>query len=318
MSAAEQGPPAPETRFPVKFIVASRQVMAVPRVLQKISFSLEELADGSVPDLPALSDKFDGYRIFSAPQDSVATIRAMAPGYVLGGRHDYPRHFIDMSDGYEAYMNHFSAKTRSTLRRKQRKLSREGELEDNGSVDIREFRSPVEIAEFMDLALPLSQRTYQARSLDAGLPDDKISRNEMLEMAAQNNLRCYLLYFRGAPISYLFLPVVKQTVIYAYLGYDEEYRRLSPGTVLQMYALERLFAENRYRYFDFTEGDGPHKAMFGNRSIAACSFFLLKATPSNRLLLAALDMFDAGVAATKKLLTMTGAQPKIRQAIRRA
>jgi CelD/BcsL family acetyltransferase involved in cellulose biosynthesis len=236
----------------------------------------------------------------------------------MGGHHNYLRHFIDMADGYDAYMSHFSAKTRSTLRRKQRKLSQEAALEDSGAAEIHEYRSPAEIAEFMDLVVPLSRRTYQARTLDAGLPEDDASRADMMALAAQDNLRCFLLYFRGVPISYLCLPIEGNTVVYAFLGYDEDYRRLSPGTVLQMYALERLFAENRYRYFDFTEGDGPHKAMFGNRSIEACSFFLMKSTPGNRVLLGALDMFDAGVAQVKALLAKTGAQSKVRQTIRGA
>jgi len=49
----------------------------------------------------------------------------MAPGYIIGGRHDYPRHFIDMTGGFESYLTHFSGKTRSTLRRKTRKLESE-------------------------------------------------------------------------------------------------------------------------------------------------------------------------------------------------
>jgi len=318
VSAVEQARPAPGSLFPVKFIIGSRQVLAVPKALHKVSFSLEELADGSLPALPPLNDKADGYRIFSAPQDSAELIRAMAPGYIIGGRHDYPRHFIDMTGDFQSYLGHFSGKTRSTLRRKARKLESEAAQVGGGAVVIREFRTPAEITEFLDLALPLSRRTYQARMLDAGLPDDDAARSEMMELAVQDNLRCYLLFFRGIPISYLFLPIKGTSVIYAYLGYDEEYRRLSPGTVLQLHALEQLFAERRYRYFDFTEGDGPHKAMFGNRSMDACSFFLLRATPGNRLLLASLKIFDAAVAGAKALLTSFGAQSKIRQALRRA
>ena len=318
MPAAEQGKPAPETLFPVKFIIGSRQVLAAPKALHKVSFSLEELADGSLPKLPPLNKKLDGYRIFSAPRDSAELIRAMAPGYIIGGRHDYPRHFIDMTGDFENYLADFSGKTRSTLRRKTRNLEREAAQIEGGAVVVREFRTPAEISEFLDLALPLSRRTYQARMLDAGLPEDDAARSAMMKLAAQDNLRCYLLLFRGIPISYLFLPIKGISVIYAYLGYDEDYRRLSPGTVLQLHALEQLFAERRYRYFDFTEGDGPHKAMFANRSMDACSFFLLRATPGNRLLLASLKIFNAAVAGARALLTSFGAQSKIRQALRRA
>ena len=41
-------------------------------------------------------------------------------------------------------------------------------------------------------------------------------------------------------------------VDYAYLGYDPDYLHLSVGTVLQWLALDSLFAERRFRFFDFT------------------------------------------------------------------
>ncbi len=316
MPGAEQELPAPETLFPVKFIIGSRQVLAVPRQLRKISFSLVDLVEERVIALPPVTDGLDGYRILSAPAHLASSIRACAPGFIAGGRQNYRRHFIDMSDSFDDYLRHFSARTRSTLQRKQRKLERQASA-SGGGVAIREFRTPDEVAEFMTLAAALSRRTYQARMLDAGLPEDEASRAKMMELAARDDLRCFLLLFCGQPISYLFLPVDGNTVIYAFLGYDEQFRHLSPGTVLHMHALERLFAEKRYRYFDFTEGDGPHKAMFGNRSVDACSLFLLRATPGNRLLLAALKIFDSSVAAARAVLSKTGAHSKIRQALRR-
>lgn len=317
MRAAKQGNPAPEELFPVRYIIGSRQILSVPKRLHKFTFSLSDLSDGHVGALPPLDDGLEGYRILSAPAHAARSIRSMATGFIAGGQQDYRRHYIDMSGGFEDYIRHFSAKTRSTLRRKQRKLEREAAAR-GGALEIREFRTPDEVAAFMELAVPLSRRTYQARTLDAGLPEDEVSRTEMMELAAQDNLRCFLLLFCGEPVSYLFLPVVGDTVIYAFLGYDEDFRRLSPGTVLQILALERLFAENRYRYFDFTEGDGSHKAMFGNCSVDACSFFLLKPNLGNRALLTSLDLFDASVAAAKRVLAKTGAHSKVRQTIRRA
>lgn len=316
MSAAERGLPAPETLFPVKFIIGSRQILSVPKHLRKVSFTLGDLSEGGVHPLPPLPDELDGYRILSAPIRSASQIEQAPRGFIRGGEQRYCRHFIDMAGSFDSYMNHFSAKTRSTLRRKQRKLERAA-VDAGSAVSVREFRGPDEIAEFLEIALPLSRRTYQTRMLDAGLPEDAASHCEMMELAAQDNLRCFLLHFAGKPISYLCLPVSGDTVIYAFLGYDPEYARFSPGTVLQMHALESLFTEQRYRYFDFTEGDGPHKALFGNRSVAACSYFLLRASFGNWLLLAALDLFDASVARARMLLAKTGALAAVRRAIRR-
>jgi CelD/BcsL family acetyltransferase involved in cellulose biosynthesis len=111
-------------------------------------------------------------------------------------------------------------------------------------------------------------------------------------------------------------PVVGATLVYAHLGYDPDHARLSPGTVLQMEALERLFAEQRYRWFDFTEGEGAHKAMFGTGSAQCSSFVLLRPTLANRPLLGARGAFDAGVAGARTLAERSGALARIRAGLR--
>ncbi|MGB3739002.1 MAG: GNAT family N-acetyltransferase, partial [Pontixanthobacter sp.] len=164
-----------------------------------------------------------------------------------------------------------------------------------------------------DLALPLSERTYQARSLDAGLPVGSAAHDERRDLAAQNRVRAFLLCVDGRAISYLYLPIDGDTVTYAYLGYDPDFARFSPGTVLQLEALERLFAENRYRHFDFTEGDGGHKAMFGTHSVECASFFLLNRNLAHHLLLRGVDLFDATVARTKGWVENSSKLPAIRR-----
>jgi CelD/BcsL family acetyltransferase involved in cellulose biosynthesis len=140
----------------------------------------------------------------------------------------------------------------------------------------------------------------------------------MKELARKDEIRAYILYAEGKPISYLYLPTTGGRVIYAYLGYDPDFARLSVGTVLQMEVLERLFAEARYRYFDFTEGEGEHKKMFGTASIEACSFFLLKPSLVNRALIGGLNAFDGTVALAKRAAQRSGALAHARQMLRRA
>lgn len=105
-------------------------------------------------------------------------------------------------------------------------------------------------------------------------------------------------------------------MLYAHLGYDPEFARLSPGTVLQLQALERLFAEERFAYFDFTEGEGAHKAMFGTDHADCASFLLLDPTLANRALLGARDAFDGAVSGAKAVAQRTGALGKVRAALR--
>jgi CelD/BcsL family acetyltransferase involved in cellulose biosynthesis len=294
---------------PIDFTIGTRRLLAVPRKLTTWNFSLKQVLESALPTSPAPGP--DGLRVLSAPTGSLAAIAARHPGFVAGGRQDYRRHYIDMGIGFEGYLAHFSGKTRSTLRRKVKKLA-----DECGGYTVTEHRTPDEIQAFLTAALPLSARTYQARLLDAGLPDSPAARRMMLEAAEDDRMRAFLLHARSQPIAYLLLPVTEATLVYAHLGYDPDYARLSPGTVLQMDALQRLFAETRYRWFDFTEGDGAHKAMFGTDSVACSSFVLLRPTLANRALLAARRAFDSGVAQTKALAERSGALARIRASLR--
>lgn len=293
----------------IDFTLGSRRLLSVPRQLSTWSFSLEDVLAGALPAVPPSGR--DGVRVLSAPTARLAEITARYPGFIAGGRQDYRRHYIDMSQSFDDYMAQFSGKTRSTLRRKARKLADEA-----GGYTVTEHRTPAEIEAFLAAALPLSARTYQARLLDAGLPESPEARRAMLEAAEADRMRAFLLHAGGQPVAYLSLPLAGQTLVYAFLGYDPDWARLSVGTVLQMVALERLFAEQRYRWFDFTEGDGAHKEMFGTHAAACSSLVLLEPTLANRTLLGARAGFDASVLGAKALAERSGALGRIRALLR--
>lgn len=294
----------------IDFTVGSRRLLAVQRDLSTWSFSLQQALEGA-PNAPPVEGGH-GFRVLSAPTAIIPALTARFPGHIMGARQDYPRHFINMDGSFDDYMARFSGKTRSTLRRKARKLQSElGE-----GLAITEHRSPEQIEQFLSLALPLSAKTYQARLLNAGLPDTPAAKSEMISLAQQDQMRCYLLHGHDGPIAYLSLPIQGSTLIYAHLGYDPAWSRLSPGTVLQMEALERLFAEARFTHFDFTEGDGAHKAMFGTDHIHCASFLLLKPTLANRTLITARSAFDTSIAAAKSFAERSGAMASIRSRLR--
>tara|TARA_B100000678_G_scaffold31016_1_gene22968 strand:+ start:435 stop:1349 length:915 start_codon:yes stop_codon:yes gene_type:complete len=282
----------------IAFTIGARRLFTTDRVLDPFAFSLEEALAGIAPTQPPDSSHCDGIRVLSAPLSMERQIVAAFPDHIAGAREEFHRHYIAMDGSFEDYLARFSGKTRSTLRRKARKFAQA----DGGALDIRAYTAAEEVERFLQLALPLSGKTYQARLLDAGLPDGDGARDEMLAEAAAGRMRCFLLFLGGEPVAYLSLPVRGKTLVYAHLGYDPAHAQLSPGTVLQMEALRMLFAEERFRFFDFTEGDGAHKALFGTHSVACCSFVLLRRTLANRVLLGARAGFDAGVARGKALV----------------
>lgn len=298
-------------------VLSSRRLFDVERQCLPIGFRLTEMLGAGRPVIPPLPDEAAGYRLHSVPVEQADALIADMPDFVSGRRHRFERRYIDMGPGFDAYMDGFSGKTRSTLRRKIRKFADHS----GGAIDIRCYRTASEVSEFLDMARDLSAKTYQERHLDAGLPGDDEFRRETLAKAQEDRVRAFLLLVGDRPVSYLFLPIEGEgegrVLRYEYLGYDPEYARLSPGTVLQMEALQRLMAENRFAYFDFTSGDGPHKQLFGTRRVTGMDCVLLRRSLDNRALLNVLDGADRLIEAAGGLADKFGAKTYLRSALRR-
>jgi len=297
--------------YQIRFIVGSRKLFGTDRQLIPVVWTLEDLIAQTTPAMPACAGA-DGYQLSSPPAAAVEAILARHPGWLVGARSDYARHYICLDGSYEDYLAQFSGKTRSTLRRKARKFAEA----DGGTLDLRCYRTPEEVREFMQLVRPLNESTYQTRLLGVGLPTDEEAEQEAIRLAEQDALRAFLLFLHGQPVAYLYLPARDETLLYLYLGYAPDHANLSPGTVLQLAALEQLFAEGRFRYFDFTEGSGAHKAKFGTHSIDCCSFILLRPTLANRLLLGSLNAFDGAVATARTLVEKLGGNSLARRLLR--
>ena len=296
----------------IRFLLGDRRLFAAQRMLMPIGYGLDAILQNAPLSAAPLPPGADGYRLQSVPVGQIARLGRDFAGLVASEPQMYARHYIDMALGHDGYLAQFSSKTRATLKRKMRKLADT----NGGALDVRSYHRPDQLAAFFAAALPLSEQTYQARLLDAGLPGDDAFRAEAHRLAQSDNLRAYILFLHGRAVAYLYLPVADDVLIYAYLGYDQECAQFSPGTVLQMHALEHLFAEQRFRYFDFTEGDGAHKALFGTGQAQCATVFLLKPTLANRSLLAGQQGFNSAVESAGAWLDRIGAKAKIRKLLR--
>jgi CelD/BcsL family acetyltransferase involved in cellulose biosynthesis len=280
--------------YPLRFQAGARTFLVVRRRLWRIAFTLPAALAGEVIPLPPLNGA-DGYIVTSLPQAMIDRIGGHPLlSYV---RQRYTRYFADFGAGFQAYMAHFSGKTRSTLNRKRKHFTESC----GGTLDIRSYRTPDEIKTFAALATSVSRKSYQHRLLDAGLPEDAEARAEMTQLAASDRVRAFLLFRNGQPIAYLYLPVIGDVLIYAYLGYDPAEADLSPGTVLQLEAIRMLADEDKYTRLDFTEGEGQHKKLFATGGVDCAEVLLLRPTLTNRLILRSLRSFDGLVSRLGRL-----------------
>ncbi|SFU51678.1 Acetyltransferase (GNAT) domain-containing protein [Nitrosomonas eutropha] len=189
----------------------------------------------------------------------------------------YQRYWVVLDSGFENYLKKFSAKSRNTLLRKIKKFAEFS----GGEIDWREYRKPEEMHAFHKLAMEVSLKTYQERLLDCGLPSDQQFQENMLELTAKDNVRGYILFYLEKPIAYIYCPVHDGIALYEYVGHDPEYQRWSPGTLLQYYALQCLFAADHVKIFDFTEGEGAHKAFFATNAQYCADIYYFRRTWRN-------------------------------------
>ena len=132
-------------------------------------------------------------------------------------------------------------------------------------------------------------------------------------LAARDQVRAWLLFVDGRPVSYLYAPAEGDTLIYAYLGYDPDFAEYSPGTVLQLEAMRQLMEERRFRLFDFTEGEGQHKRLFATDGVECVDLLLVRPRLANLFVGYGLSAFDTAVGLAKRLVGGFGLVRRLRR-----
>lgn len=283
----------------IAYEIAGRRLARMVLPLWRRSLTLAEAMEGECPTLPQLVASAQGYKLRALPEQHAAELLA-DNRYLPLLRQRYERSYVDLHAGFEPWLAGLSSNTRQTLRRKQRKLAQHC----GGAVDVRVYRTPEEMAEFFPHARAISAASYQERLLASGLPENSLP--VMQELAGHDLVRGFLLWIDGRPAAYLYAPAQGDTLLYAYLGYDETQAAHSPGSVLQLEALRLLMEERRFRWFDFAEGGGQHKQCFASGTIPSVDLLLLRPTMRNRLILWSLAAFDGTVAIAREAVKRLG------------
>lgn len=282
--------------LPLNFRVGARTLASIPRQLVRVPLGLQDALDGRLPALPPLDEAADGYQVTSLGEGRLDAMTAAGGGMIAFVRQRYTRYYADLTIGHDAYLETLSGNTRSGMKRKAKKVA----SASGGTLDVRRFCTPDEMTAFHAVARQISQRTYQEKLLDVGLPEDAAFLQDMYAMAAAGAVRGWLLYIAGEPAAYLYCPIDHGVVLYEYVGHDPAFNDLSPGGVLHMEAMCDLQGEGKLRYFDFTEGEGQHKRQMATGGVACADLLLLRANLTNRAAILALGTFDSATALGKR------------------
>jgi hypothetical protein len=300
---------------PIKIRLGDKTLLAPKLWLQVREVSLDdEVPPVAEPEPPteALQADSQGFLIRSLGVVGRQPVLRKQQGFLCYVPSQYPRYYIDMRQSFDEYKNKFSSKTRSTLNRKVRKYAEYC----GGGISWRVYKAPEEMPEFYELARAVSRITYQEKLLDAGLPDTAEFLDEVGRLAREGRVRGFILFHQDRPVSYLYCPIDNGVLIYAFLGYDPGYMNYSVGTVLQWLALEHLFEERSFRFFDFTEGQSEHKKLFATHNIQCANVFFLRTSLRNSLLLHSQKAFDDFSKSIGDALHQLGIKTMVKKLIR--
>ncbi len=300
----------------LQFRVGELQIFSLRKMLAVRHLDYRTLASGMIPTVPPgpVLPATVGSLVRSQPVVGVQK-RLLFEGRQLRYiPYQYRRYYIDLTGAFAAYLQKFSAKSRSTLKRKVRRFGEQA----GGSITWRVYKTPQELQEFYELARRVSCRTYQEAMFDMGLPEQPAFREHMLTAAARDEVRAYLLFLSDQPVSYLYCPIRERVVEYAHLGYLPEHAELSPGTVLLYLALESLFAEARWEGFDFGEAarEGGHKSFFATGYWQCADVYRLRPTPGNIAAVCAHWAVTQTADGIGEMLQRSGLKPRVKRMLR--
>ena len=300
----------------MKFALGERTLFRVNFTLAVKVAHFTELAEDAYctwSQWSSVPASVDGVLIRSQPVSRRLSRLSRFPDSIRYVPAQYQRYYLEFGQSFADYLQKFSSQTRSKRKKEVRKFAESA----GGSIDIREYRTPDEVREFMRHARELSRKTFQERLLDAGLPASEEFQRHILDQAAKGKVRAYLLFHAGLPASYLLNEIRDPGIVISlYTGYEPQFRSLSPGTIVYYLAFEKLFAESGLHMLDFTEGEGTHKQFFATASKQCADIYFFRSTFKIRTLLYTHSAIDFISRSVVKLLDNVGLKARIKKLIR--
>lgn len=261
-------------RLSLPFVLRGQRRFAVPLNLSVRQTTLVDVLAGNARELAAqpLPAGLDGHLLCGVVDQGWRTHSVLDDRVMYVVKRD-AWHYLAWPGSYEAYLEgRFSAKTRESFARDEARFA-EAFGENGGRLGIQDFRTPAEVEAFVRHAAIVSPG-YAPGS-------------ELRDAAAEGRLHGLVLFAKGAPVAFVCLRAVGDTLQYTGGGERDDFRQWSAGTILHLAALRLLFADGCFRLLDFRPGESEVKRQFANGSLRAATVLQLKRTLFHRLLLGA-------------------------------
>jgi Acetyltransferase (GNAT) domain len=149
---------------------------------------------------------------------------------------------------------------KADLRRNSKKLMEQF----GGNVRVHCFRRPEELDRMFRDVEEVARKTYH-RGLGFGFVDNAEMRERTQLEAEKGWLRAYVLYLADQPAAFWIGSVYGGKFFSGDTGYDDAYKRQSPGMFLLTWMFEEFWSEG-VKEVDFGLGDAEYKRRFGTCS----------------------------------------------------
>lgn len=226
---------------------------------------------GPLDELKLPRDQFADcacFVVLSQPVERRLPLLSRHQGLWRYAPHQYEHAIVRLQGSFESYLQaQFPGERKKKLQYQVRRLCQKV----GNDQPVREYRGEAEFRRFYRLATALSERTYQMRLLGRGLADESV--DEWAALAARDQARGWILFHDARPIAFIAGRTRGDVFEDEYIGYDPEYAKLGPGTVLHYLVLQRLFAEGRFSAWDFGEGEALHKERFANLLVPCADLY---------------------------------------------
>jgi CelD/BcsL family acetyltransferase involved in cellulose biosynthesis len=274
---------------------------------------LDNNPDAVFPQIGELFSVFQAALICAQPVTGKPSRLKFLPGMIRYIPAIYRRFSIDLQGSFEDYLNKFSSKSRKNLAREVRRFSEFC----GGTLDWREYRGSHDAEEFYRQAREVSKKSWQEKHQDVGFPESDEFRAEMTDLASRDAIRGYILFHQKQPIAYAYCDVEDGALVYGYVGYDMEFERWSPGTVLLYQIIQKQFTERAFPLFDLGGREDWYKEFFSTRStLCADVLYFRRSAGTFLVLLLHLGLSSLNRAASR-VLEILGLKTLVRKLLRR-
>ncbi len=216
------------------------------------------------------------------------------------------------SNSFAEYLATLRKKRRYNLKRNLRKLEQATE----GNYHMEKVTDAEQVETFLKAVDHIYERCWQRHSYGAyrHLTEGNVAYHQGL--ARLGWLRSYLLYCSHEPVAYIIGYQYQGRYYYEYIGYDQAWSDLSPGTVLTYLMIEDLHTLDRPELLDFGYGENQYKQIFGNCSHEANNSYLVRRNSPMRISVMAQLGLSRLYCSASPFLAKTGLDKRIRKRLR--